>query len=309
MKAVRIHQFGGLDTLTYEDAPIPNVASNEVLIRVHAAGVNPVDWKVREGHVSKYFQHSLPLILGWDVSGVVEQVGADVSRFQPGDEVYGNPSVLRDGAYAEYITVSQDAIALKPKTLSHVEAASLPIAAMTAWQALFDVAGLTPGQKVLIHAAAGGVGIFAVQFAHLKGAYVIGTASERNQSFLQELGIDECVDYQKVRFEDVVQGVDVVLDTVGNDTQQRSWQVLKPGGFLVSIVGLQSEDDAAQHGVRASSFLTQQNAMQLTEIAQLVDAGKVKTIIDQIFLLADAREAQALIQQGRTRGKIVLRVV
>ena len=205
--------------MKYEDVPRPKPRRGEVLIRVHAAGVNPVDWKVREGHLKDVIQHSLPLIPGWDLSGVVEKVGPRVTRFQKGDEVYSRPDIARDGAYAEYIVVRESEVAFKPKSIDHVHAAAVPLAALTAWQALFDTAELQAGQKVLVHAAAGGVGHFAVQLAKWKGAHVIGTVSGKNHDLLRELGADETVDYTTQRFEDVVRGVDVVLDTIAGETQ------------------------------------------------------------------------------------------
>jgi len=199
-------------------------------------------------------------------------------------------------------------VALKPRSVDHVHAAAIPLAALTAWQALFDVAGLTAGQKILIHAAAGGVGSFAVQLAKWKEAHVIGTASARNQSFLRELGVDEPIDYEKARFEDVVHDVDVVLDTIGGDTQQRSWKVLKKGGILVSIISEPSAEEAAKYGVRPGYVFVQPNAAELAEIAKLVDSGKVKPVVETVLPLSEARRAQELSETGHTRGKIVLKV-
>jgi NADPH:quinone reductase-like Zn-dependent oxidoreductase len=309
MKAVRIHKFGGPEVLKYEDVPRPAPGSGEVLIRVHAAGVNPVDWKIREGHLKQMMNISLPLIPGWDVSGVVESTGAGVTRLKKGDEVYSRPDLARNGSYAQYIVVRESEVALKPKSLDHVHAAAIPLAALTAWQALFDAAKLGAGQTVLIHAAAGGVGSFAVQLAKLKGARVIGTASKRNHDFLRELGADETVDYTSTRFEDAVRNVDVVLDTISGETQQRSWKVLKKGGFLVSILQPPSPEEAAAHGVRCAHTFVQPNVSQLAELAALVDAGKLKTIVETVLPLAEAVQAQELNKAGHTRGKIVLRVV
>lgn len=309
MKAVRIHEYGGPEVLRFEEVPRPQPAARELLIRVHAAGVNPVDWKVREGYLKDLLPYSLPFIPGWDVSGTIEAAGSGVTRFQEGDEVYSRPDIARDGAYATYIVVRESEVALKPRSVDHVHAAAIPLAALTAWQALFDVAGLSAGQKVLIHAAAGGVGSFAVQLAKWKGAHVIGTASQRNQSLLRELGVDEPIDYQNTHFDDVVHDVDVVLDTVGGDTQHRSWRVLKKGGILVSILSPPSEEEAAKHGARTGYVFVQPNSAQLTEIAKLVDAGKVKPVVETILPLADARKAQELSQTRHARGKIVLKVV
>ncbi|NEQ25679.1 MAG: NADP-dependent oxidoreductase, partial [Microcoleus sp. SIO2G3] len=234
MKAVRIHSHGGPEVLHYEDAPRPIATEGEVLVRVHAAGVNPFDWRVRSGEIPKTSQ--LPMILGWDVSGVVEEVGSGVTNFKVGDAVYALPNYRRQGAYAEYIAIDATEVAAKPTSLTHILAAAVPLAGLTAWQSLFDAAELKPGQTVLIHGAAGGVGSFAVQFAKLKGAYAIATASARNQEFLRELGADKVIDYQATRFEEVVGDVDVILDLIGGETQERSWQVLKQGGILLEFV-------------------------------------------------------------------------
>ncbi len=314
MKAVRMHAYGGPEVLRYEDAPKPSPGPGEVLVRVHATGINPVDWKIREGHMAKAYPRPLPLILGWDLSGVVEELGDGVTEFAVGDEIFSRPDSSRDGAYAEYIVIRAREVARKPATLDHVHAAAVPLAALTAWQALFDAvspytgAGLAAGQTVLIHAAAGGVGTFAVQLAKWKGARVIGTGSAGNAEFLRELGVDTFIDYTTTRFEDVARDVDVVFDTVGGETQARSWQVLRKGGVLVSIVGAPAADKAKEQGVRAGGVVIQPNARQLTEIAKLIDAGKVKPILAKVMPLSQAREAHELSQTGHTRGKIVLKV-
>src|SRR6267142_236547 len=217
MKAVRVHNYGGPEVLQFEDAPRPTPGSGELLIRVYAASVNPLDWKIRAGYMKDYIPLPLPFILGWDVSGVVEAVGAGVTKFKKGDEVDGRPDVTAHGygAYAEYVVAKQTEAALKPKSIDHVHATTIPVGAVTAWRALFDTAGLKEGQKVLIHGAAGGVGSFAVHLAKWKGAHVIGTASTRNPAFLRQLGVDEPIDYRKTKFEDLVDDVDVVFDPIG----------------------------------------------------------------------------------------------
>ncbi|HXX18604.1 MAG TPA: NADP-dependent oxidoreductase [Candidatus Acidoferrum sp.] len=308
MKAVRIHEYGGPEVLRYEDAPRPEPGPGEVLIRVHAASVNPVDWKVRAGYAKNMLKYKMPFIPGWDVSGVVETVGSGVSRLKVGDEVYSRPDISRDGTYAEYVVVKESEIALKPKSIDHVHASSIPLAALTAWQALFDGAKLSAGQTVLIHGAAGGVGTFAVQFAKMKGARVIATASKRNHDFLRSLGADELIDYNTTKFEDVVHDVDVVLDTITGETADRSYGVIKKGGVYVSILAPPSEEKAAAHGVRTHHTFVQPNVEQLNEIAKLVDSGKLKLTIEKVFPLAEARAAQELNAQGHTRGKIVLAV-
>ena len=309
MKAVRIHTQGGPETLVYEDAPRPTPLTNEVLIRVRAASVNPVDWKIRDGYGKEIFNHQMPLILGWDVAGTIEAVGPEVDKFQLGDPVYGYTSLLRDGAYAEFAIAKQEEIAVKPASLDFVEAAAVPVAALTAWQAMFDTANLEENQKVLIHAASGGVGSMAVQLAKAKGAYVIGTSSARNADFVRELGVDEFIDYQATQFETVVHDVDVVLDTIGGDTQVRSFGVLRKDGFLVSIVEPPSEELAAQHGVRSKMVGVLPNGTQLSEIAALIDSGKVKPFVETVLPLSEARQAHEMSKSGRTRGKIVLQVV
>jgi NADPH:quinone reductase-like Zn-dependent oxidoreductase len=315
MKAVVIHAYGGPEVLRYEDAPTPEPADGDVLVRVHAAGINPVDWKIREGMRRDRLKHELPLILGWDVSGTVERLGAGVTSFRVGDEVFARPDIERNGAYAEYIVIRALEVATKPRSIDHAHAAAVPLAAVTAWQALFEApapftsAGLAKGQTVLIHAAAGGVGSFAVQLAKWKGAKVIATGSAHNEAFLRDLGADEIIDYTKRRFEDLVHDVDVVFDTVGGDTQARSWGVLKPGGVLVSITSRPSEDLAKQHGARAAYVFMQPDARELTEIARLVDAGHVRPVVAEVLPLSDARKAHELSQAGHVRGKLVLEVL
>ncbi len=309
MKAVRIHSYGGPEVLKYEDAPRPELGTTDLLIRVHAAGINPIDWKIRADRFKDIRPYSFPLILGWDASGVVEATGTGAGTFKKGDEVYSRPDIVRNGAYAEYIAVKEAEVAFKPRSIDHVHAAAIPLAACTAWQVLFGAAGLSAGQKILIHGAAGSVGSFAAQLAKWKGAYVIGTASGRNQSFLQELGVDKAIDYEKTRFEEVVRDVDVVFDTIGGDTQERSWQVLKKGGILVSIAAPPSAEKAAAHGVRQAFVFMQPNASQLAEIATLVDSGKLKPVVGTVLPLSEARRAHELSETGHTHGKIVLRVV
>src|SRR5438132_2020 len=311
MKAIRIHNYGGPEVLNYEDAPRPQPQAGEVLIRVHAAGVNPIDWKVREGHMKDFWPHKFPLILGWDLSGVVEELGprpAAAGRFKVGDEVYSLPDPTRDGAYADYIVVCESELALKPNSLHHIRAAAVPLVALTAWQSLFETARLQPGQRVLIHAGSGGVGHFAVQLAKWKGAHVFATASTKNQDLLRELGVDKAIDYTQQRFEDVARNIDIVLDTIGGETQERSWSVLKKGGILLSVVEPPSADKAEELGVRAALLGAQPSGEQLAEIAKIIDSGKLTPVIDRILPLSEARRAHELSQSGHTHGKIALRV-
>jgi len=304
VKAVRINNYGGPEVLNYEDAPRPQPGEGEVLIRVHATSVNPIDWKVREGLMKDFWPHKFPLILGWDLSGVVEELGRGVSRFKIGDEVYSLPDPTRNGAYADYIVVREPELALKPNSLHHIRAAAVPLAALTAWQALFDTAQLQPGQRVLIHAGSGGVGHLAVQLAKWKGAHVFATASSKNQELLRRLRVDDAIDYTKQKFEDFARDVDVVLDTIGGETQERSWSVLKRGGNLVSLVQPPSEEKAKELGVRATML-----GAQLEEIAKIIDSGRLVPVIDRILPLSEARRAHELSQSGHTPGKIVLRII
>ena len=310
MKAVRIHSYGGPDVLAYEDAPLPVLNDDDVLIRVRAAGVNPVDWKIREGYLKEMMPLVFPFILGWDVAGTVEQTGYKVSAFRPGDAVYTRPDIARNGGYAEYIAVRADQIALKPEHLDFEQAAAVPLAALTAWQSLFDLADLRAGQRILIHAAAGGVGHFAVQFAKWCGAYVIGTASGRNQKFLRDLGAHETVDYTVAPFEEKIREVDVVLDTRGDKIWERSWNILKKGGIMVSTLHAPpAEDYEPAQGKRGAYVFVQPNAGQLGEIAALIDSGHVRPVIEKVYPLPEAAEAHRSNQKGHTRGKLVLRVV
>lgn len=308
MKAVRFHSYGDSEVLVLEEIPRPQADAGEVLIRVHAAGVNPLDWKVRDGHLKERLKHRLPLVPGWDVSGVVEALAPDVTAFKIGDEVYGLLNFMGNGAYAEYVATPTQNLAFKPKTIDHTQAGAVPLAALTAWQALFDVADLKSGQTVLIHAAAGGVGHFAVQFAKWKKARVIATASSNNEGFVRELGADEMIDYTSTKFEDAVHDVDVVLDTMGGDTRQRSWKVLKKGGILVATLGISPREADNQQGVRGGGLMVHPDFDQLTQIAALIDAGNLKPTVSTVLPLEEAAKAHELSQTEHVRGKIVLQV-
>jgi NADPH:quinone reductase-like Zn-dependent oxidoreductase len=308
MNAIRMHSYGGPEVLQYEDAPRPQIRKGEVLVRVHAAGVNPLDWKARSGSLNGFIQHKLPLIPGWDVSGVVEEVGPGVSQFMKGDEVFAMADPTRDGAYADYIAVREAAVAMKPKSLHHVRAAATPVSALTAWRSLFDLGHLQSGQRILIHGGSGGVGHFAVQLAKWKGAHVLATASTKNHELLRKLGADETIDYTTREFEDVANKIDMVLDTIGGETQERSWPVLKKGGVLISLVQPPSQKKANQFGARGIMSSVQPNGAQLTKVAKLIDSSKLRPTIDRILPLSEARRAHELSQNGHVHGKIVLRV-
>ncbi len=306
MHAVRLHQYGAAENLMYEETQRPEPQAGEVLVRVRAAGVNPVDWKTRTGHGVAGPLES-PIILGWDIAGVVEEVGSGVDQFTAGDEVFGMVRFPEFGsAYADYVAAPASDLARKPTNSSFAEAAAAPLVALTAWQALFKTARLQAGQTLLVHAAAGGVGHIAVQLAKWKGAQVIGTASAQNADFLRSLGADQVIDYTHERFEDVAREVDVVLDTQGGATQKRSFATLKPGGALVSIAETPDEALAQRYGVRTARIRVRPSGEQMAEIAQLFESGNVRVEVARTFPLAEAAEAHRLSETGHTRGKILL---
>ena len=309
MKAIRIHTRSGPEAFVYEDAPQPHPGEGEVLVRVYATSVmwqEPTwaeTWKTPTG-----VDRDLP-IPGHDLSGLVAEVGTGVTDVAIGEAVYALTEFWRDGAAAEYAIARATDLAPKPRSLDYVQAAGVPLVGLTAWQALFDHARLSAGQSVLIHGAAGGVGSMAVQLAHWVGANVIGTASARNRDFLRGLGADEVIDYTSTRFEDMLHDVDVVLDTIGGDTMERSWSALKKGGLLVSVFSPPPKEQAKAQSVRALFFVVQPNRAELSQIGDLIDAGQVQPVIETVFPLSEAPQAFERALSGHTRGKIILRVV
>ena len=304
MKAIRIHRFGGPEVMQVDEVPIPEPRDDEVLLRVHAASVNPVDYKIREGKFVG--PDKLPLTLGRDLSGTVEKAGAGERDLRRGDALYAMLGHDR-GAFAEYVIVRKGEAARKPERLSHVEAASVPLAGLTAWQGLFDHGGLREGQRVLIHGGAGGVGHFAIQFAKAKGARVLTTVSRDDLDLVRELGAAEAIDYKAQRFETVARDVDMVFDLIGGETQERSWAVLKRGGILVSTLGPPPREKAEQQAVRAAGFMATPNAAELATIGRLIDDGKVRPFIAATFPFSEAAAAEEQLEHGHVRGKIVLR--
>jgi NADPH:quinone reductase-like Zn-dependent oxidoreductase len=305
MKAIRVHRNGGPEALVVEEAPTPRPGPGEVLVRVQATGVTPSElgWSTtRQTPTGAVRALAIP---GHDLAGIVAGVGADVRDVSIGTPVYALTDFTRDGAGAEYAIARPSELAPKPRTLDYVQAAAVPLAALTAWQGLLDHAELSAEQTVLIHGAAGGVGVFAVQLARWIGAYVIATASPRNLDLVLNLGADEIIDHTRVRFEDVVHDVDVVFDTVGRDTLERSWGVLRRGGTLVSIVEKPSPEKAAALDVRAAFFIVEPNRERLARVGELIDAGKLRPIVGKVFPLAEARQAY---EESRSHGRIVLRV-
>ncbi len=330
MKAFILDRYGGADGVRAGDMPAPELREDDVLIQVHAAGVNLLDSKIRNGEFKRILRYRLPLILGHDVAGVVARVGARVQRFKPGDEVYARPADGRIGAFAEFIATNEDDVAIKPKALTMEETASIPLVGLTAWQALIERVNLTRGQQVLIHAGAGGVGTFAIQLAKHVGATVATTTSTRNVDLVRSLGADIAIDYKKEDFADVLRNYDVVLNSLDKATLQKSLRVLKPGGQLISISG---PPDAAfarsigaswalrmimgflSHEIRSKarrrhvhySFLFMRaNGDQLSEITSLIDAGTIRPVVDRVFPFASTKEAMAYVEAGRAKGKVIV---
>ena len=307
MKAVRIHRFGSPEVISLDDVPKPAPRNGEVVVRVNAAGIGPWDGLIRKGE--SVLEQPLPLTLGSDLSGVVDSIGVGVEKLKVGDEVFGVTNERFTGAYAEYAVAKAAMLAPKPKSLNHTHAASVPVVAVTAWQMVFDFAQLSSGQSVLIHGGAGNVGGYAVQLAKRAGAVVITTASVENDSYVRRLGADGVIDYRARRFEERVKEVDVVLDTVGGETLDRSYGVLKRGGIVVSSVAQPSKEKAEEHGVRAVFFLVQVTTERLIEIAELINTGQLKTEVGEVLWLDEARKGHEMLEGApHRRGKIVIKV-
>jgi NADPH:quinone reductase-like Zn-dependent oxidoreductase len=301
--AIVVHEYGGPEVLKYEEIQRLEPKDDEILIRVIAAGVNAIDAAIRSGKFEKVLGTRLPFIPGSDIAGVVEKAGSKITKFKNGDSVFAYTDLKNGGGYAEYIVATEREAASKPQSLTHLEAAAVPIVASTAWQALIETAKLNTGQTVLIHG-----GTFAIQIAKARGAKVIATASTRNQDLLKELGADVAIDYTKQKFEDIVKDVDVVLDSLGEDTLKRFYRVVKKGGFIVSIVPRPDPDELERRGIRGTFISVEPNADELSGIGKLIDQKKIKVIVSQTFPLSEAIKAQEQIATGHTRGKIVLKV-
>ena len=305
INAIQVHSYGDVDQLKLEQIARPEPREGEVLVHVYAAGVNPVDWKIRSGMLKDFMPSNFPYVPGADLAGVVEKVGPGVSIFQPGQEVFGRSS---KGSYAEYSIAPANTLAPKPKTLSFEEAAAIPVGATTAWQGIFDHGHLQPSQRILILGGAGGVGLFAVQFARWKGAHVISTASTSNVDFVRSLGAETVIDYTKQRVENEIHDVDLVFDTVGGDALAGVLPTLKQGGTIVTIAGQPDEAKARELGIHTARFSAQVNTELLSTFSQLIDDGQIKIVIGKTFLLSEASNAQELSQSGHGRGRIVLHI-
>src|ERR1041385_8497247 len=306
MRAVVAHEYGAPDVIKIEQVERPEPNDDEALVRVIASSVNPADPLTLSGKYAKEFGTHLPLISGYDIAGIVEKTGANVTQLKVGDAVYGYPTF--GGGWAQYVVVKEWEVAAKPKSLNFVETAAVPMGALTAWQALVDVAKLQPGQTVLIHGGSGGVGAFAVQIAKARGARVIATASTANQDLLKQLGADVAVDYTKTKFEDVAKDVDAVLDPVGKETLARSYGVVKKGGIVMSIVARPDPAELQKRAIRGAFISVHPDAENLVEIARLIDAGKIKPVVTQVLPLSEAIAAQRQAATHHTRGKVVVRI-
>src|SRR5947207_10831042 len=306
MKAIVAHDYGGPEVLKLEEVPVPEPKDNEILVRVIASGVNPADPLILNGKFAKEFGTQLPLIRGYDMAGVVVKTGAKIRKLKVGDPVYAY--LLWGGGWAEYCISNEGESAIKPKSLSFTEAASVPLAALTAWQALVDIGKIQSGQTVLIHGGSGGVGSFAIQIAKARGARVIATASTANQDVLKQLGADVAIDYTKQKFEEIAKDTDAVLDPVGKETLARSYDVVKKGGIVMSLVARPDPVELGRRGIRGAAISVHPDAEDLAEIARLIDAGKIKPVVTQVLPLSEAIAAQQQAETHHTRGKLVLRV-
>ncbi len=309
MKAVRIHAFGGPEAMKLEEIETPQPQDDEVLIRVHAASVNPIDYKIREGGFPPVKAQHLPKILGRDIAGVVERCGSAVTRWHEGDAIFAMLDGRGVGGYAEYVCLKGELCAPKPAHLNFTEAAAVPLAAITAWQGEFDHGHLTSGQHELIHGGAGGVGHFAIQFAKARGARVATTVSRADFDFARAQGADEVIDYRSERFEEEVRDIDLVFDLIGGETQERSWAVLRDGGALISTLMQPSEERARARGIHAQSYVAEPNAIELTEIGRLIDADRVHPHLHAVYPLEEVAQAHRTLEQGHVRGKVVLQLV
>ena len=313
MKAIVINKFGGREALQYTDVPVPEPGEGEVLVRVKAAGVNPVDWKIRGGYLKDFYPYKFPIILGWDLAGIVEKAGYSARRFKPGDEVYAycRRPVIQQGTYAEYVAAPESYLAARPTTVSFAESASIPLAALTAYQSVYDAVKLKAGESILILAASGGVGSFAVQLAKIAGAQVIALASSKNHTYLKDLGADATLDYASGDFRDAVksvapQGVDIVFDCFGAEALAKGYDCVKRGGRAVSILVRENKEAAAKAGASHHYVFVEPNVPELDHIRSLVEAGKLKVRLSATFPLAETARAHEAMETGHTRGKIAL---
>ncbi|MCM3567980.1 NADP-dependent oxidoreductase [Neobacillus mesonae] len=310
MKAIIIDQYGGKEQLKERQVEKPVPGENQVVVKLHATSINPIDWKLREGYLKTMLPFKFPIILGWDAAGIVDEIGANVQGWKVGDKVFARPETTNKGTYAEYTVIDTSLLAKVPENISFEEAACVPLAGLTAWQCLFDFGQVKQGDKVLIHAGAGGVGSFAIQFAKHAGAYVTATAGTHNVGFLKLLGADEVIDYKKQDFESILRDYDFVLDSLGGDNQEKSFTILKNGGKLASIVSEPDKEKAAAKNIKSGLVWLVPNGGQLKQIADLLSKEKVKVIIGHRYPLTEEglKEAHALSESHHAKGKIVITI-
>ncbi|ASK60945.1 NADPH:quinone reductase [Virgibacillus phasianinus] len=310
MKAIVIEAYGSSDQLIEKEVPIPALEDKQVLVELHATSINPIDWKLREGYLQEKLPFNFPIILGWDAAGIVKDVGSNVTNFQIGDHVFARPKTTENGTYADYTAIDEDLLAKMPENLSFEEAASVPLAGLTAWQCLVDFSSIKAGDKVLIHAGSGGVGSFAIQIAKSFGAYAASTASGKNEAFLKELGVDKFINYKEENFEEVIEDFDIVVDTMGGDIQEKSFDVLKKGGKLVSIAQPPDEKNAELKGIKAGFVWLEPSGKQLAELGRLIKHEQVHTTIGHTFEFSQdgLREAHKLSETHHAKGKIVIKI-
>ncbi|MFD2700870.1 NADP-dependent oxidoreductase [Paenibacillus shunpengii] len=309
MKAVVINQYGSKEELVEQEVNIPNPEANQVVVKLEATSINPIDWKLREGYLKEMFDWEFPIILGWDAAGVITDIGSNVTKWKVGDRVFSRPETTRFGTYAEYTAVDEHLLAKLPDSISYEEAAAVPLAGLTAWQALFTHGHLKEGETVLIHAGAGGVGIYAIQLAKYAGAHVVTTASEKNHELLYSLGADQVINYKKENFEEILKDIDLVFDTMGGQVAENSYKVLKPNtGRLITIVGEPNHDTAQSHNVSAKGIWLQPDGDQLQRIADLMEEKKIKSIVGATFPFSrqGIYDAHALSETHHAVGKIVI---
>ncbi|MFG6113962.1 NADP-dependent oxidoreductase [Halobacillus sp. MO56] len=310
MKAIVIDNYGDKEQLKMREIDKPEITDDQVLVELHATSINPIDWKLREGYLKEMLDFDFPIVLGWDLAGIVTETGKNVTKFNKGDNVFARPDLTRLGTYAEYAAVDERLLAPMPENITYDEAASVPLAGLTAWQCLVDFSDIKDGDKVLIHAGSGGVGSYAIQLAKQFGAYVATTASGKNEDWVTELGVDRFINYQEEDFSEVLEDFDIVVDTIGGDAQEKSYDILKEGGKLVSIVQPPEEEKAKERGIKAGFHWLEPDGAQLTKIAELIKTGKVRAVVGHHFDFTEEglKEAHELSESHHAQGKIAISI-
>ncbi|WP_203341186.1 NADP-dependent oxidoreductase [Planococcus beijingensis] len=310
MKAIVIDSYGGKEQLKEQQVEKPAIMDNQVLVEIHATSINPIDWKLREGYLKEMLPWEFPIILGWDAAGIIAEVGKDVKHFKVGDRVFARPATTRQGTYAEYVPVDEDLLAHMPESMTFEEGAAIPLTGLTAYQCLVDFAEVKKGDKVLIHAGAGGVGSMAIQIANSIGAYVATTASDKNDELVKSLGANRVINYREEDFSELLEDFDAVLDTMGGEVLDKSFKILKKGGKLISIAGQPSAEKAEQHEVKASDFWLEPSGEQLKKLANLYVSGELKPTIGEVFAFTERglQDAHELSESHHARGKIIIKI-